>query len=379
MFSQKSHFDIDISLGKLSELNNVTISGAPLDKDPVNIDAFMKDLTDHLIDALVKVFQERLGVILSLENDFLFYTSHGPDKRSVHLIINNYCHPNNEEAKLLYQEVIKLMPVKMRPYIDHSVYSPSQQFRILGSQKINSGRPKTFSKTFMYHKQRIVHKYDEKPEDDIHEAVIQLGESLVSFTSNCNLLISMLDVDPNQDSPLTYGRTYDRGDDLDIDSAHVEKAIELLADMANITPQDPKFPYVYQSHVGSIISLRRVKPSFCRICQRVHEHENTFLRMIEEAGGIDIYFYCRRNPAKNLYVGKILNMEAIVDIQQQVDVITKMNQLTRQSHNPKDVKPQPKHQARQQVRLDKIATSATKYRDPSSNSFAKFVGQRCHK
>jgi hypothetical protein len=46
---------------------------------------------------------------------------------------------------------------------------------------------------------------------------------------------------------------------------------------------------------GGLIILNRLRPSFCKVCEKVHEHENPFL-IIHEAG--EVYMDCRRDSEK---------------------------------------------------------------------------------
>ena len=50
--------------------------------------------------------------------------------------------------------------------------------------------------------------------------------------------------------------------------------------------------------------LKRIKPSRCKICCRVHEHENPYLLIIGDER--KVYFQCRRAPEdRKLLLGKL--------------------------------------------------------------------------
>ena len=82
------------------------------------------------------------NVIIDISTDILIFTSHNENKKSYHIIIDHYYHMNNLEAKAFYNEIISKISPNFTKFIDHSVYSSIQQYRIVGSQKVNSNRPK---------------------------------------------------------------------------------------------------------------------------------------------------------------------------------------------------------------------------------------------
>jgi hypothetical protein len=82
--SQKPHFDIDIDTSKEYIAGEI--------------------IKDDLIDNIIRLLQER-KVNLTV-NDILLFTSHGADKQSYHVIVNNYCHANNIEARAFYDALM---------------------------------------------------------------------------------------------------------------------------------------------------------------------------------------------------------------------------------------------------------------------------------
>lgn len=290
-YPQKPHFDIDISITQYP-----------------NIDPEL--IKDSLISNLIDIFKE-IGITLNLYKDLLIFTSHGKEKYSYHVVINNYCHINNKEAKALYKLVTNRMPSDYVKFIDHSVYSSKQQFRVVGSQKLGSRRPKILNDTWYYQNNKIQHQYPELPEDDDHRTIIQLEISLVSYTKNCTLIPSLLSNLRNNSSNESDSiklhdpsscPDYDTEEDISKELAI--RALQMCADLAGMSWQDRSFPYVINSIKGSMIMLKRTRPSKCRICNRIHEHENPYLYV----SGIDrcVYFHCRRAPpGQKLYLGKL--------------------------------------------------------------------------
>lgn len=275
--NQKPHFDIDI--------DNPDIEG--------------DEIRDALIDSIIKVLKDK-NVEIDVSQDILIFTSHGTNnegkkKQSYHIVVNNYCHANNVEAKAFYHKVIDHVPENMKKWIDAAVYSPTQQFRIVGSRKIGSKRVKTFQPSWKFHDQQIEYQYPEEPDSPNHEFVMQLEASVVGFTGNCKFLPPF---EPRADQI----KHYEESEDVTRDEA--KDAINLIGAAGKISITDPRFPYKFLGINGPIVMLKRTKPSRCKICQRVHEHENPYLLVIGDEKSV--YFKCRRAPeGKSLFLGKL--------------------------------------------------------------------------
>jgi len=254
---------------------------------------------------------------LDLARDVLIYSSHGSSKKSFHVIVNNYCHYDNKEARRLYDLVFERLSNHINPgetcsmgkkyphlrkWIDPNVYSSKQQFRILGSQKVRSNRPKILEKVWYYQGNPIEHKYVETPESPGHEMILQLEESLVSNTSSCNILPSFLDeTNPSN----TLGSNILCRDVEDISMELAVRALKLCAAKANITINDPKFPYKINSIRGGLVLLKRIRPSRCQICKRIHEYENPYLIIVGSEDIKTVFFDCRRAIGKKLLIGQL--------------------------------------------------------------------------
>lgn len=269
--AQKPHFDIDIS-----------------DCDDFEIVA--NDTKDHLIRSIIEVFESK-KLKIDIQKDILIYSSHGEKKRSFHLVVNNKCHQNNREAKIFYEKVIQRIPEFYKKFIDRAVYSPRQQFRILGSQKVGSDRPKMFSEIFTFKNVKYYHEYTEEINNPFLKGAMLLYESLVSFTATCNYLPTFLNEDElNSYSDIVY---------QEISEQQVEDALNLLDDDSS----------VLSNVIDGIILLKRIRASRCPSCSssfenKIHEHENPFMFIVDDK----VYWNCRRTK-KNLYLGLIKNVE----------------------------------------------------------------------
>ena len=286
--SQKPHFDIDINIEE-----NPDIDGS--------------DVIDDLIDCILDVLSKS-DVEIILQEHVLIFSSHGTKKKSYHVIIDSFMHLNNLEAKAFYNEVIMHVNPDYAQYIDKAVYSSKQQFRIVGNQKPGSGRIKVLMEEWSYHGEIIKYQYSQEPRDDYHKLLLQLDASLISNTAGCLPMPNFMKVDDNgriirtSKSGETRTEQSDSYFEEDISKDIAVKALMLLAETAGLTIRDPRFPYSLLNISGGIISLRRLKPSRCRICNRVHENENPYLFIIGD--DYTVFFNCRRND-KNWLVGTL--------------------------------------------------------------------------
>lgn len=282
---QKPHFDIDIDRQDF----NTLYPGE-------DIDQAADLLRNAVIAGSVQVLSEK-GVALDPQKDILLYTSHGPNKRSYHVVITNKCHDGNREAKAFYDLVMMKVNMitdgKYLDFVDASVYSPRQQFRIVGCQKQGSNRPKEFQETFRFqdNQQDIIytHVYPEDATEPIMRELAILYESLVGFTSGCVLLPSLAPPKPIHHHNL--------GDLPDLDGTTTDHCLNMLREKM------PYCPFSINAVQGHLILLKRHAPSHCPICQKTvpHEKENPFMFVV----GGKVYWDCRRCPdeAKRFFVG----------------------------------------------------------------------------
>jgi hypothetical protein len=263
-FPQKPHFDLDIARDE----NLYIIEQA---------NAILRDV----ICAIREVCLEH-QVALSLNRDVLLYSSHGTSKFSYHIVLHHWCHSNHVQAKGFYEKVLEKCSEATQAYLDSSVYSTKQNFRLLSSQKMGSGRPKTILDPFDLEKEKIHHQLDVEPESPQHEALEKLKESLVSWMSDCKYLPEF--ADPAQSEKYYQKR-----------SSRLSRHTTNLSDEILIVVQafliDKQYPFEVRGLEDQCIALKRLAPSFCEVCQRIHEHENPYIFI----QGKTLYLNCRRS------------------------------------------------------------------------------------
>lgn len=233
---------------------------------------------------------------LNLQRDVLIYESVTPEgiNRTFHVVLNNYYHQNNDQAKIFYQEVMNKLDEGYKEFIDSSVYSSRQQFRILGSRKPNSNRPKVHLSKWMYFDEEIEHVFDVVPNTPEHLESISLYESLISVVDASTLLCHPYRTE-------SKGKKAHDSDIPDIPPEMAIKALQMYAQRGDMGIKDKKFPYKITSIRGGLVILKRIRMSRCPICDRVHTSENPFLLIVEN----EVYFYCRRADDK-IYVGTLV-------------------------------------------------------------------------
>lgn len=282
--SQKPHFDIDIK-----KQDHPDIRGP--------------DVINNLITAIMKVLEGE-HIQLDFEKDLLIYTSHGRGKLSFHVVINNHCHNSSREAHAFYCCVLDHLEKKYHPFIDSKVYSSIQQFRLLGSQKANSGRPKVFREKWKYNGKVFHHKYPTGLNHPQQKSLYQLECSFITLTGTCQYL-------PIFDHPLANKTKIQNPEDFTgtlLSTEDVSDIIEIFGRKMKYDLND--FPFEITQINDPFISLQRKCPTDCPICLRPHEHENPYL--IIKNG--DIYFDCRRaHPPKQMYIGTINKVQRFLD------------------------------------------------------------------
>lgn len=244
---QKPHFDIDISdIEDLEYIGNTLIS--------------------ELISSINKSLPD-----LNIKEDIALYSSHSSTKRSYHLIVDNYYHNNNVEAKAFYLDVEKRIAKSLTEFLDHMVYSTFQQFRMLGSQKEGSGRIKKQDLTFQNYE--FTHK--------------SFKDSLITNTDNCKYIQPTREITPK--------KKFD-----------IENQIQLTDDIGRMVVNHINIENVHLDRVmGNMILLWNKGSYVCPICTPpdavkpedfyIHLHQNPFCIVL----GKNVYFNCRRKRDKN--------------------------------------------------------------------------------
>jgi hypothetical protein len=276
---QKPHFDIDVS-------QDIVEKYYPGE----HIDTISELLREAVMLGCIQVAAD-LHVTIVVERDLLLYSSHGTNKRSWHIVITNKCHDGNKEAKAFYEAVMVKVAkftnnkYSNTPFVDAAVYSPRQQFRMIGSQKLGSGRPKIFYEEFILSGVKYKHVYNEDVSDPQMKKLTVIYESLVGFTAGCVYLPSLVPERPvNQ---------HNFGNMPDVEQGVVDQCMKMLCEKVK------DCPFTVRQVQGSLIMLARKAPSYCPICETRHDAENPYIIITYGR----VYWDCRRSTGKT---GKLL-------------------------------------------------------------------------
>lgn len=261
---QKPHFDIDIN------------------KENIGVIITELDIINDLIFAILN-YSKLLGYDIKTE-DILMYQSHGKDKYSYHIIIDNWYHINNKEAKLFYQGVISNMQHTKSIFVDSSVYKSLQQFRIIGNCKYGTGRYK--ARVYSHQFYNTLLKWNQV------DPIKEFEQSLITICSGTpkHLLIP---------EPL--------GNDNKLNIKFEQISSDILPEIS--------IPNCYElsKETSYGIRLQRKKDIYgknisakCMVCKDyngnyiIHDNDNAFVTKVNN----EIYFHCFRKPAlkKLLYV-----------------------------------------------------------------------------
>jgi len=283
---QKPHFDIDIDLDKLT------------DSDGDKID-YGNKVKDQLIGAIIATLQQN-NIELQLDKDLLLFSSHGPNKLSYHVVINNYCHSSHKQAEKFFWEVVKTGNLEqyVEPgIIDKSVYKSIQQFRIEGNQKYASNRPKKLNLTWKYNNEDIEFKFKEEFYNDKHEYLNHLEAGLVGYVHGCKFLPTFGTADEIDSNNTEY-------DEIELDKNDIKLALQRLKDFELHVNGNKHCPFSYRGIEGGMIMLQRHRPSYCQLCRRVHDNEHPFIFIMGKCKSV--YFHCRRaDPQEKLFITQL--------------------------------------------------------------------------
>lgn len=305
---QKPHFDIDI------DLEEVQISSVGLLKS--------------LIMVIRQVLEEE-GVIIG-KNNILVYSSNGEKKESYHLIIDGYYHSDNIQAYHFYQRVVQKIPFRYRKVVDGSVYKIIQQFRLLGSSKEGSNRIKKYWNYLGY-----------VPKNPFRS-------SLISYLEGCQLLPPFREEFTSEEED----NTEDYFQDRELESSALEILRSRFSDHLPF-----KYEYGISRQSWGLIVLRRTSPSFCQICQRVHENENPYMYISKG----NLYLNCRRNTDSLLLKENFLPPREI-DFDQHLEEIyqhspdenTRKQRSEEESPPPRDQKPPSRSPSQESLEVDRL-------------------------
>ncbi len=275
---------------------------------------FANAILDNLLKSIDKVYTDNFNI--DIKDNILIYQSHGTDKFSYHVIIDGYCLSSHKECEKIYRLTVDLMEPRYSKYVDSAVYKSTQQMRLLWSHKAKSDRTKNLIKTFTFRGEQI-NRYDKNRQiassrvdtdgndrvdyhqnDDTSLTLLAMfTESLISVTYSC-ILISIDIVESSHE--------YEECDDSNLVYSIFTKTLK------------GKNPFNLLSVRGNLILLKRLSPSYCNVCSRVHDNENPYLVVSD---GV-IYFDCRRSDGERQMIGYVNPLHSLNSVDKIDEVVT---------------------------------------------------------
>jgi hypothetical protein len=209
------------------------------------------------------------------DEDVLVFESNrnSPNKISYHIIVTGWCVHGSKANRRFFERIMKDVPEPWKVYVDHSMYKTVQYFRIYMSTKFGKDRIKDFdSKESTW-----------TPTGDGDPVMELFMASLVSYTKDCSIL--PIDVDEDEVA-------YDAVELCGEDENEIRRIVKAIPD-SNC--------FQIQGFKDGGCSLKRLAPSYCRTCERVHDNENPYVYVTNSGY---VMFTCRRSD-KSSVIGRL--------------------------------------------------------------------------
>lgn len=269
---QRIKFDIDAVESLLSScVKSASENDPEFDIIGGSEDALLQDIDEAICNSFYVAYQK-----IITPDDILTTTSTAYDpeckeiKYSYHKVIKGYYVESNIEAANYVSEYFtKFLRPDFHPIIDFYVYKSIQNFRIVYNHKENSDRVKV----------------------PVGEH-LGLTQYLVQNIEGCLLLPKKM----ARDSVSNFDQTHLTNNDIN-------KAVAL----ANIGGD-----HTIRKINGGLIEFKRLQPSYCDLCKRKHDNDNTLILSVVTDNALAcpnnslvsrVYMLCRHNRTGRAYVG----------------------------------------------------------------------------
>lgn len=266
-----------------------------------------------MVTIIKKLLEEKIKILV--------FTSHNEKKKSFHIVVDNVCFKNFKELEMFYEKVTEELSEKEKSFVDKSVYKSVQQFRIVGSHKYGKNNTKILNEELSYNL-KIPKNIETNEKGKFN---YKLSISLITNNDYCKYITGYENIS-------TKERISIRGTSCEGD---VEDILRIF--YADYSSDDFKFAECKENNGNLLIILKRLNPTYCKNCKRIHEQENPFI--VTSGEFRNIYFYCRRGEKEKInsvFLGS-LGIPAIKDLT--MDDIPVISEIDPYSD---DVIPEPK-------------------------------------
>lgn len=280
---QKIKFDLDI-LCDFDAADAKGVANAEKSADTYTTPEHLIYEINTIIEVIIVQFYNLYNININYDNIILASSSgHISSKKwkySFHIIINNYLVNDNDDAVYFTACVYKNLSEDLQKYIDINVNKKIQNFRLLGCKKSASLRFK---------------KISEEEGFNTKLKNISYKDTIITNSENCIVLPKL---DDNRE--LTHLPT------KAINNKYIDAAIQWME--KNNLVNDHKIRCIN----GNIISYNRINNiEKCRICNRVHDNDNSLYIRVQliKKNIISIIEYCHRSsPNKYNTLNAALNI-----------------------------------------------------------------------
>lgn len=258
---QKLRFDIEKTLEEGETINIDEVIDKVINTTIYYFDEVIPILTDKNYDTPEVrkkkedfdgdkvVYLNEFRIVPSHE-DFIVCSSSNERKMSLHIILDGYKFKNTKIVGKIVNDITNLLPDPIKTYIDKGIYTGLKSLRVVGSCKLGDDRIK-----------RII-----RP----GKLTITPLDTLITFTKYA----ALIDVDFAGNSNIfecTQTGVYN--DVNDEDKRIVKRMIE-EGGYLNY--------FEIRSMTSTLVIMNRLRPSYCRFCDREHEKDHTLYFTIEK-------------------------------------------------------------------------------------------------
>jgi hypothetical protein len=280
---QKLHFDIDMKRKEIPDPKFFTLE-------------YAESVKDNLIKGIHEFFSSYVKEPLFINNDVIVFTSHGPDRLSYHIIIDNFAFPGPMHCNDITLKIVNNLPDDMKRFIDISVNKSNQQFRMWKSCKEDetSQRFKEIAQDWAFFGKPI--HWEPRRNNDPRWSWPDLNPYLLGLLYFERTLVSHFTIPPIEvcyqlPSVSTSHKVFTE-EIGDINLQHLEKLV-------------PHGWIIGQSN-DNFVKLNRTHPSVCPLCERIHE-KDTQNYLVVIGGPQNVFFKCFRTTPdtskQSLYLG----------------------------------------------------------------------------
>jgi len=296
---QKPRFDIDVDMDKYQKAIKLD-----LDYESMTIEEMGEYVKDMVISSIITIMKLK-DYILDLDKDFMIFTSHGTDskgkaKRSYHIILNRYFHYGCAQADAFYHECAKVSDDidLFNLLVDGLIYRRGGSLRMIWSTKVdNVERIKKYTPRFdwkgkpYHHHLDIAIEEDENPSPELQKMFI-LANSLITFVEEC---VPM---------PVFAVRKKAHKDNISLSDEAYKECKEIISNW------DVEKIFQIEGSEDGIISLARLSPSYCILCDRVHEKMGTFCYLVQA----QLFWHCGHAKRAGIALARVKSIKSNTEI-----------------------------------------------------------------